>query len=104
MKTQYPDLINQLVSNLEFALDTDLSVPENRDYCSSNMFGAYYSMSSLEEKEFTTWIMNTGSDLDLDPLEKGHPREVEEVEEYKNRLRKTISYLRAYLPDEEHKK
>ena len=101
MKTNYTDIVKQLVSSLERALEMDMGIPQNRDYCSSNMFGAYYAMSSVEEIEFSTWIMNTGSDLDLDPLEKNHPRRAEEIEEYKNKLRDVISHLKTYLPDEQ---
>lgn len=99
MKTNYTNIVKQLVLNLENALKTDMGVPKNRDYCSSNMFGAYYAMSSVEEKEFATWIMNTGSDLDDDPLPRDHPRRAEEIEEYKDRVKEVIKYLKTYLPD-----
>ncbi|MBN8520338.1 MAG: hypothetical protein J0L77_00375 [Alphaproteobacteria bacterium] len=99
MKTNYINIVKQLVLNLENALKIDMGIPKNRHYCSGNMFGAYYAMSSVEEKEFATCIMNTGSDLD--PLETDHPRRSEEIEEYKDRLREVINYLKTYLPDAE---
>jgi len=100
MKTNYNDLVGGLVDYLERMLNEDMGIPKNRHSCSSRMFGAYYSMSSFEEKELCTWIMNAGSDLDIDPLDMGHPQRDEEIEEYKAGVRKVIDHLKTYLPPE----
>lgn len=78
-----------------------MGIPQNRYYCSNHMFGAYYAMSAIDEKELATWIMNTGSELDHDPLDSAHPRRQEEIEEYKGMIKEIIAHLSSYLPPEE---
>ncbi len=103
MKTQYQSLIRELIEKLEKSLTRDMGDPEVRDHCSGAMYSTYYKMSSIEEKEFCTWIMNTGNYLNEDPLGISHPEYKDEIEEYKEKVLEVISNLKSYLEEEPYK-
>lgn len=99
MKTQYSEIISSLIHDLEEASSLDYGDEKNRHNCANLMFKAYYSISSIEEKEFATKIMNIGSDFDsLSVLEKDHPLYEDDNEEFKKKIQETIDFLRSQLP------
>jgi len=97
MKTNYSDLILDLIDHLEGSLNEDLGIPKNRDICSGLMFQASRIVSPVDEKELSTWIMHSGNDLDIDPLELDHPQRADEIEEYKGIVLGVIKHLKTYL-------
>jgi hypothetical protein len=98
--TVYKEMLIELIEYLEECVETDFGIPQNRDRCSGAMFTTYYDMSSVEEKQLATWIMNTGSDLDIDPLERGHPERDDEIQDYKEEVLNVIQRLKQVAYDD----
>lgn len=99
--TVYKELLIELIEELEEYAKADFGIPQNRDKCSGALLSTYYEISSVEEKALATWIMNTGSDLDIDPLERDHPERDDEIQDYKEEVLNVIQRLKQVVYDGE---
>lgn len=104
MKSEYENLLKGLIYNLEAMLKMDLSAEDNRHKCADLLLRAYYNMSSVEEKELGTWIMNAGGKLDgLIPLEKEDPLYEQEIYDYREELVHVIEDLKNIAKQESNR-
>ena len=99
IKTKNVNLIASAVQILEGRLNKDYQIPRNRYDNANLMFGVQEGMG-YGESVLARLIRKKGYELEIEPLDEGHPQREEEVEEYKAKVQEVISFLKSTLPDD----
>ena len=99
IKTKNVSLIASVVQLLEKYIANDLFIPANRYRMASLLCNTSDGMG-YGESALSKWIRKKGYELEIEPLDEGHPQREEEVEEYKAKVQEVISLLKSTLPDD----
>jgi hypothetical protein len=98
IKTKNVSLIASVIKLLESGIITDLSVPANR-YKMSTLLCHVGEGMGYGDSVLSKWIRKKGFELEIEPLDEGHPQSQGEIEEYKAKIQEIIGFLKSTLPD-----
>lgn len=95
IKTNYLDIVKELIQSLELLVEQDLGDQHVRDACANAMYRTHYQISDIQERDFAYKIMNDAGDLESETvLDLNHPKYDDELKNFEVMVRRIISYLK----------
>jgi len=100
MITQYEKPVAALIDFLESKLLENMADERLRTDCADALFYCHKQVSSIEEKKFSTWLLNNSAELDrIILLEDNHPNFYQNNERFKKKLKMIVAELKNRIQE-----